>query len=395
MQTRHVREPPTLDGGEIPSIRQLISVFLSPDEGLDFSGAAIAERTGEQRLDGVLRFGDELVVVIESKVVGAASSNQAQLLRLRGVEVEELPTIVALGWHELLEDWWALLERSLLAPAERVLMEDLVAFSEEYFAHLLPFTTLAAAGEHDLGRQRRLMALLREATGMDDVKRGTAFSAEVMLDAAVRARSTQRLALKCSDDGLALFTWPGELKDQAAVLYQTERAKQLVELMASDPDAWKARANPHLAYRSARPTQRLYPKCRLEPAEYVRRWQQDDGAQIGAHAHSQVRDRLWPWLRERGYASAEDDDRVDDFLNRLGRRDAHLRPGIEVRRLWPWKQAVDLDEQHKLAGEIRQAVTQVLTALDEPLPPGCQVDTPVTGHSLQSRGGPSDGDTCP
>ena len=77
--------------------------------------------------------------------------------------------LVALGWHELLEDWWALLERGLLAPAERVLMEDLIAFTEEHFARLLPFTTLGRAGEHDLRRQRRLMALLREATGLDDV----------------------------------------------------------------------------------------------------------------------------------------------------------------------------------------------------------------------------------
>ena len=36
----------------------------------------------------------------------------------------------------------ALLERGLLAPAERVLMEDLIAFTEEHFARLLPFTTL-------------------------------------------------------------------------------------------------------------------------------------------------------------------------------------------------------------------------------------------------------------
>ena len=34
--------------------------------------AVIAERIGEQRLDGVLRFGDELVVVIESKISGTA-----------------------------------------------------------------------------------------------------------------------------------------------------------------------------------------------------------------------------------------------------------------------------------------------------------------------------------
>jgi hypothetical protein len=32
-------------------------------------------------------------------------------------------------------------------------MEDLVAFTEEQFVHLLPFTTLGHAGGHELRRQ--------------------------------------------------------------------------------------------------------------------------------------------------------------------------------------------------------------------------------------------------
>jgi hypothetical protein len=52
----------------------------------------------------VLRFGDELVVVIESKVVGEAPNDQVRLLRLRGVEVER-SKVIGLGWYELLEDW--------------------------------------------------------------------------------------------------------------------------------------------------------------------------------------------------------------------------------------------------------------------------------------------------
>lgn len=150
-QTRYVRESPALGEADGLVLRQLISVFLSPDEGLDLSSVEIKDRLREQRLDGVLRFGDELVVVIESKIVGRAPTDEARLLRLRGVEVQK-SEVVPLGWHELLEDWWALLERGLLAPAERVLMEDLFAFTEEHFAHLLPFTTLGRAGENDLRR---------------------------------------------------------------------------------------------------------------------------------------------------------------------------------------------------------------------------------------------------
>src|SRR5258706_9835635 len=118
--------------------------------GLDLSGSAIAERIGEQRLDGVLRFGEELVVVIESKIRGDEPSDQAEQLRRRGIEIEQ-QDVRSLGWHELIEDWWALLERGLLAPAERVLMDDLIAFTEEHFAHLLPFTTLGRAGRTTSG----------------------------------------------------------------------------------------------------------------------------------------------------------------------------------------------------------------------------------------------------
>jgi hypothetical protein len=200
MQARDVLKPPALGEADGLSLHQLISVFLSPDEGLDLSAAEIAERAREQRLDGVLRFGDELAVVIESKVVGEALSDQARLLRLRGVEVKA-SNVIALGWHELLEDWWALLERGLLAPAERVLMEDLIAFTEEHFARLLPFTTLGRAGEHALRRERRLVALRREATGINEVElRCPWIGAVLMLDAAIGTKSI-RSACSCSRRG--------------------------------------------------------------------------------------------------------------------------------------------------------------------------------------------------
>jgi hypothetical protein len=60
----------------------------------------------DQRLDGVLRFGEALVVVIESKVVGQAPIKQAEHVNLHGVEVEQ-KHVVPPGWHEVFGDWWA------------------------------------------------------------------------------------------------------------------------------------------------------------------------------------------------------------------------------------------------------------------------------------------------
>jgi hypothetical protein len=42
-----------------------------------------------------------------------------------------------------------------------------------------------------------------------------------------------------------------------------------------------------------------------------------------------------------------------------------------VQRQWPWAHALSLDERGALANEICTAITELLTALDEPLPPAC------------------------
>lgn len=353
---------------EAAPLAELVSVFLSPDVGLDLSGVVLSEREAEQRLDGVVRFGDQLVVVIESKVVGQAATDQASELRLRGAVVEN-SRVVHLGWHDLLQSWWRLLERGVLAPAERLLIEDLAAFAEEHFPNLLPFSSLTEAGEHHLRRQRRLMALLRHATGVDEVRAGGSGSAEAMLDAALGTRCVQRLMLRREGDELVLAIAAGELKPQALAFYASGRATRAVKL--ADGEGWTASPSLYLGYRGAQTqAQRLYPTCRLSLDEYVRRWSEEDQGHIGAYQHDKVRTELWPWLKQRGYASQEDDRHLDEFLDALGRRDAHLRPRVEIVRRWAWPEAEHLDERKQLASEVREATTDLLSALEEPpLPP--------------------------
>lgn len=316
------------------------------------------------RLDGVVRFGDELVVVIESKIVGKAPSQQASELRLRGVEVTH-SRVAPLGSHDLLQSWWRLLERGLLAPAERLLIEDLMAFAEEHFPHLLPFSTLIEGGDHPLRRQRRLMALLRHATGIEEIGTGTTGGAEAMLNAALGTRCVQRLVLDRDGDELVLATAAGELKPQALAFYRSGRAPRAVAFAGQD--GWAAAPSLYLGYRGAQTqAQRLYPTCRLSLDEYVRRWSEEDRERIGAYRHDKVRTELWPWLQDRGYASEEDDVHLDEFLDGLGRRDAHLRPRVEITRRWAWADAERLDEHRALTDELRTAITELLSTLDEP-----------------------------
>lgn len=204
-----------------------------------------------------------------------------------------------------------------------------------------------------------LPELLFEVTGLE--ARGTAD--HVLLESA-GVRSTQRLALGEVGGGVVAFTWPGELVSQAKHLYESKRAPRL--LAAGREGGWEVDMRPHLAFRNSHPRQRLYTNPTIDAEQYVTQWAGPDGRRIGAHDPDTIRNGLWPWMLERGYASADDEQELDAFLAALGRRPAHLRPGLRMLRGWEAGEVRRLRDRGELAGEIRSAVNRLLAATDDP-----------------------------
>jgi hypothetical protein len=167
--------------------------------------------------------------------------------------------------------------------------------------------------------------LLRAVTGLEPVRGGR----DVLLEPA-GVRSTQRLALSDFGGGIAVFTWPAELKPQAMHLYSGGRPRRLLEAAAAG--GWEVDMRPHLGFRNADWRQRLYTNPTIAVEEYVARWSGADGRRIGAHKPDTLRSGLWPWLLARGHASERDTPELEPFLRRLGRRDAHLRPALRLLR---------------------------------------------------------------
>ena len=190
----------------------------------------------------------------------------------------------------------------------------------------------------------------------------------VLLDRAIGAKSTERLSLHWHDGCLELSTWPAELKEQARAIYRTERAPRLLRFLATDSKGWRACPNVHLAYWHASIRDRVYLHNSLTLDDYVTRWTGEDFHQIHSYKPSDVHKNLWPWLLDRGYATAQDEKEIDPFIERLrrGKRKAHLRPSIALWRSWSRQEAVDLDHRHALSGQIRDAAVEILAVLNEP-----------------------------
>jgi len=224
-----------------------------------------------------------------------------------------------------------------------------------------------------------LAALLRQATGLDNVnpekqRPRMGASVAVMVDKEIRTRCTQRLSLQSREEGLALCTWPAERVSQARATYRTRkahRAQRLLEFL-DEPGAWHVRPNVHLAYMGADIYHRLYLHCDHGTAEYIRRWLGVDFDHVRSYRRDGVRESLWPWLLERQYATAADDEPgLIRFLADLKGHDAYLRPGIQLKRAWAWESVLAPGSREALVGKIRAAVAEVLTVLDEPKPPAC------------------------
>jgi hypothetical protein len=362
---------------------RLVSVFLTPDFEPPEIEEEVTDTDRGQRFDGVLRFDPELVVLIESKVCrrwAKRNGHRVAEVNLGGVHFAKRRTCL-LRWHDLLESWWRLAEIGVLSPAEQALIEDILSYAHQDFGQLLPFGSLRRAGQDPTRRKWRLRALMREATAIGPERVGIV---HVRLDVALGAVSLQRAALDIDDDRLVLHLWPGELKAQAEHLYAAGHAERLCELETAD-GRWRVEPQPLLGFRNAPKRTRVYLSCTLDAIEYARRWQGEDWSHVGSHHRQTIRTELWPWLLERGYASPQDGERLDPFLHALGRRFAHLRPGMHVSRSWSWEEAEKLDDEGLLMGEIREAIERVLAVLGEPplqLPPPT---APATGPEPQVR----------
>lgn len=339
-------------------LRELVSVFLTPDAGAGAADDDVADAVRGQRLDGVLRFDPELVVVIESKVREGASDWQSRHLHLAGATPDSRRRR-DVRWHSVIDAWMALRDGPEMDTTARLLLDDFHEFANTHFSHVMPYRTLRLAAGDDTRVARRLRAILTEATGLT-LEPG---QMHAMLP---ETKCLQRAELKQDDNGsILLMTWAAELVPQAKHLYRSEDRIRRLLAVAAQP-GWRIDPNPHLAFFRAAPERRAYFSCQLPPLDYLNSWS-NDNENFGRYPRDEVEaPDFWQWLLDTGYAHADDRERFDEVLSE-NQSKFDLRPSVQIIRGWSWEKAQDVDdEEARFAAEVRVALDQVLTALDEP-----------------------------
>lgn len=348
-------------GGEPPATPlEVISAFLAPSDESITIKVKPSERTW--LVDGALRYGDRLVIVVESKLQEDADSWQAENIPLGdlGPHCQLRPEGAVIPWHHLLESWMQLAELGLLNMTERTVLADFFDLAGQHFADLLPFKTLARAGANDTRIQRRVRDLLATATDAEldwDSHFGWWY-------AYAEWRSFERVALVAShEETLSLELWPAHVKSQAQALYGNSRAhRTLGALNGQRLGRGQIQVTPDLFVRSRAPRVHVSFKVHLEDvSEYIAFWAQNVSAIHQYEATALPLD----WLVEHGLITARRSDEAREVIAAKRCRGVMLQPGLSIAVSWPWTDAVKLDDDDHLVGELRAALTEVLAALGE------------------------------
>ena len=327
-----------------------ISVWLAPDAAQDIPSIKDSDR--QQVLDGIVNYGNDLVVVIENKIGWGGVTEQPHRINLHGSPVRFEAKPRSVKWQELLGVLFDLVERDLVTGAERLLLSDFFDLVEEHFPRIGPYSTLARCGDKPFRVGRRLDTILGVVVGTDvgKAKGGRDLSGTAMIAMAW---------LMFADDKVRLRMYPGDTLTQARALYGDRSALKAV--LALQSDDWRVEPNFHWGFMA---TGYAWAKTPLQVNKYCDYW-------VGEIGTTRELSRLeWEayWAKLESAQIVEDGakEAFDADFTCSQRQKVHPRPGLFCEYVWPLAEAQQLDAHGKFVEKVRVRVNQILTALNAP-----------------------------
>jgi hypothetical protein len=362
-QTGRIGSTATPDAGlDETSTYRAVSVLQAGELLPDETPAKKSERRAV--FDGVVRYGDDLALVVESKLDGRPDERQAREITISETAWRVDPHRARLQWRDIIEAWRDLLQRDLVSGAERKVLEDFMWLVQRNFPQLQPFSELAACQGSGYLVRLRCKAILDDVGTVPAEVRlagppqpGTPTGASLLLET---AQVVKLAGLESDAETLVrLRLFPGDTLEQAKILYaDSDRLRRLLSLREHGWDIWPNFHFGHMAKGF------VWTTCGMCLDEYVDYWlgQIDSAGQVRRNHWK----KYFEGLIELGVASGSDREAFDRDFTRTQRSSATPRPGLGLERRWPFESASELDRSRRFGSEVHDAINEVLDALGEP-----------------------------
>jgi hypothetical protein len=341
---------------EEPPIRG-ISVLLAPDPQQRHAPVKTTDRG--QILDGIVQYGDDLVVAIENKIVPGAGMRQATSINTGGIDVDFDERMRIVAWQELLESLADLSIRGLVTGCEQQLIDDFLEFAEHYFPQVGPYSTLRRAEKSRARIERRLDSVLADAIGVEEMTRHELGSRHLPPLPRGRRRGVEMVFLQLNRAGshVLLKLYPGDTLSQARELYQRPDAVRGLMTLPG----WTVKTNFHWGYVTSG---MCWASGDIDPADYIDYW-----IRKIAKTKSIPREKWeqqWIALQELRIVLPEDKAEFDRrFTSKPKISAAGVRPGLACEYAWAFDEAMRLDDAGRFVTTVREAVNKLLQQLGE------------------------------
>lgn len=327
-----------------------ISVIQAAD--VPVISGPVSDSARQAIYDGVITYGDDLVIVVENKLEGPVPDDQALAINRREANIDFGRDACAISWRDVLGALADLVDRELVSTAERALLDDFLRFCDEHFPALLPFSTLRRCHGDRQRIMRRFSALMVSiaADPQDAVGHQLNLPGRATVD---RAFLDFR-----GEKEVGVWMFPAETLKQARQLWgDPERVERLEALREH---GWIIEPDMHFRHRGVR----LWSQGPACVDEYFRYWSREI-----ANARRLPRDEwlaAWAELVAAGIVGEDHSEAFHAMFTNTNRSYADPCPGLACGRMWPLADAADHDDDDEFRRMVVGAIDELLGALEEP-----------------------------
>lgn len=324
-----------------------MSILLAPDVEAVDGPVQVTDRS--QVLDGIVRYGDELLIVIETKLREGEGTDQVKYLNVHGAQVHFDGAVKTVDWRDLLAGWSDLVESEIVAGAERTLIVDFLDFVDRHFPHLGPFTTLGRCKDNGFRLGRRLKVLRDEIAG---------FPTESWLELPGRSTLSRAYLEFDQRQRIQLVVYPADTLTQAKAFYTRKGATSKV--LSLRTGGWTVEPNFHFGHMA---TGFVWTTVGAPLEEYVAYWRKQI-ANTGQYTREHW-ETFWRELVQQRFARPDEKTHFDQSFTNTKRMSATPRPGLKCIYSWNLSEAKVLDDKKHLVKVISDQLGIVLQALEE------------------------------
>jgi hypothetical protein len=334
-----------------------LSVWLAPEPSRQHAPVTVSER--RQILDGIIEYGDDLVVAVENKIRSGMASDQPSSINVGDAAVDFDPRVRTVEWQHLLATFADASLRGLVSGAEQKLLDDFLEFVEHHFPQVGPYSTLRRAAASRARVARRLDAVLAAATGIEERARQDVVSRRLPAHPEGRQRSVEMIFLDQHPDSgdIRLRIYPGDTLSQAKALYARADA---VRGLLSMP-GWKVRPNHHWGFMTSG---YCWSHGTIDASDYIEHWIASIG-KTGAVPRSAWEEE-WARLEKLGIVATKDWPEFERRFVKTKIGKAIPRPGLCCEFRWFLENAIMLDDSGHFVKTVRNMIDDLLTQLREP-----------------------------